>query len=224
MKNKRKPNTLIIRLGAMVIILIAIYFAVILLMDRTEPPTHTQEAPAPDTFVHDGEPLIETVIRWHQEEDLDRNAINTQLPEPFELLVLDEDINANGAPNYLMISKRTGEMPEMSSMLTDVGFTHIFRDLVVYESRERELFPILAIDEASITDEQGNRMIDQVPAEYGYALILEPYENDALYDDTVTLIEIVMLDSDGRDASDDIVIYWDTSESLFKATNTFGAP
>lgn len=214
---------MLIRLGAMVIILIGIYFAVILVIDRTDPLTHSHDVPVPDHFIVDDEPLIESIVRWSKDENLDRDAINNQLPDGFELLILDEDINANEAPNYLSIYRGESELPELSPMLSDVGFTHNFRNLVVYEVRERKLVPVLVINDESIKDEHGNRMIDQVPAANGYALLLEPFENDALYDDAVTLIEIVMMDDEGRDASDDIVIYWDTSESVFKATNTFGA-
>ncbi len=51
---------------------------------------------------------------------------------------------------------------------------------------------------------------------------MEPYNHDALYDRAVKLIEIVMMDQHGMPVSDDIVIYWDPSESAYKATNTFG--
>lgn len=167
--------------------------------------------------------MIQAISRWHEEDNLDLETINRRLPERFEVLVLNNDITANNAPNYVVIT-REPDLPELSDNLRDAGFTDTFRELVIYEVRNRKLHPVLTIDNDAIRDEHENRLIDQVPARSGYALVLEPYENEQLYDQPVELLEIIMLDENGRIASDEIVIYWDTSESTYKATNTFGAP
>ncbi len=188
-----------------------------------EPLTHSEDIPPATGFIYNDEPVIESVTRWHNEEQLGITDINKRLPDFYEVLVLDEDINANGHANYLLIH-RDDNLPALSSILSDVGFTHVFRDLAVYEVHNRSLLPLLMIDLQTIRNGSGDRLIDQVTAQNGYALLLETYEHDNLYDKPVQLIEIVMIDEDGREISDEIIIYWDSAEAAFKATNTFGAP
>lgn len=228
MKKKRKqkknsPLKTAIWLAVLFIMLVAIYFAAVLLGGRTQPLTHTDEIPPSPTFTYDDEPLVQQIARWHHQEDLDLDAINRQLPDAYRALIVDEDITANNYPNYLLLSTDTG-VPKLHNALADAGYEHTFRNLVVYENRENRLYPVLMIDQDAIHDGKGNRLIDQVPARYGYALLLSRFENDALYSSPIRLIEIVMLDESGLDASDDITLYWSPSDASFNATNTFGAP
>lgn len=222
-QKKRKTGSLVIWLGALMIILIAAYFAAVLIMERTAGPGHSETHPPEPAFIHDGQPVIESIARWHTVENMGMTAINQRLPEPYEVLVLNEDITANQAPNYVMI-RGSADVPELSRVLVDAGYTHRFMNLAVYELRDNRLEPVLLVDGDAIRDGHGRQLIDQVTAAHGYALVPESYENDALYDATVTLLEIVMLNEQGREASDDIILYWDPSESVYKATNTFGAP
>jgi len=213
----------VVWLGALMVILLVVYFAMVMLLDRIGVPTHTEDLPPAPEFTHHGEPVIEMISRWEREERLNRDQINERLPEPFELLLLGEDINANGHLNHVIIAGDP-DVPDLSNALRNVGYAHTFYSLAVYELRDRTIHPVLLIDNESIRDGYGRRLIDQIPAAYGYALLMESFENDALYDAPVQLIEIVMLNERGREASDDITIYWDPSDASFKATNTFGAP
>ncbi|MFO8030572.1 MAG: hypothetical protein R6U28_12000 [Cyclonatronaceae bacterium] len=222
-QKKRKTGSLVIWLGALMVILIVAYFAAVLIMERTSGPVHSETHPPEPAFIHDDEPVIESIVRWHIVENMDMAAINQRLPEPYEVLVLNEDITANQAPDYVVI-RGSGDVPELSRVLVDAGYTHRFMNLAVYELRDRRLEPVLLVDGEAIRDEHGRQLIDQVPADHGYALVLGSFENDTLYDAPVTLLEIVMLNEQGREASDDIILYWDPSESAYKATNTFGAP
>jgi hypothetical protein len=222
-KKKRAIRKLSIRIGIIIAILAGGYIALITLVDRAGPIRYAGNDLSADGFIFHGEPVIETVARWHLEENLDQDAINRQLAGAFEVVLLDEDINANSDPNYLVISI-DGQLPGLASYLSDAGYTHVFRKLKVYEVRNRSLYPILHIDREAIRDEFGARLIDQVPARYGYGLLVDTYEHEVLYEKPVQLIEIVMLDDEGEAVSDDIVIYWDTGRRTFKATNTFGAP
>ena len=222
-QNRKSTGSLIVWLGALMVILIAAYFAAVMLLDRAGVLTHTEDLPPAPEFIHNGEPVIETIARLEREDKLSLNEINRRLPDPFELLLLGEDINANGYVNYVVIAGDP-DVPELSRSLRDVGYTHTFYSLAVYELRNRTFHPVLLIDNESIRDANDRRLIDQVPAAYGYAFLMESFENDALYDAPVQLLEIVMLNERGREASDDITIYWDPSDAAFKATNTFGAP
>lgn len=227
MKKKRKKNkspfSIVIWLAVLFILLLAIYLAVVLIAGRTQPLTHTDDIPPSPAFTYDDEPLVQQIARWHHQEDLDLDAINRQLPDAYRALVVDEDITANSNPNYLLLST-DAEVPRLHKALADAGYEHTFRNLAVYENRENRLYPVLLIDQESIRDGNGNRLIDQVPARYGYAVLLSRFENEALYSSPVRLIEIVMLDESGLGASDDITLYWSPSEASFNATNTFGAP
>lgn len=225
MKDKKKrPGSLVVWLGALMVILVAAYFAIVLLMeDPDQAPVHSETHPPLPSMIHGGQPVIQAIARWHRLENLDLRQINQRLEEPFRVLVLGEDINANGADNYVVISTDP-DQPQLHRLLQDAGYTCVFSDLAVYEFSDGTLHPILHISSEAIRDGYGRQLIDQVPASHGYALVMEAYENDALYDAPVKLLEIVMLNERGREASDDIVIYWDPSESAFKATNTFGAP
>ncbi|MDG5768125.1 hypothetical protein QA596_11690 [Balneolales bacterium ANBcel1] len=194
-----------------------------LISERSAPLRHADGLEPEAAFMHDGEPVIHIITRLYREEHLDIEAINRKLPAPFRLLILDEDITANTSGNYVVVSTNNS-VPELDPELAELGFTHTFQYLAVYEERRRALHPVLVISPDEIRDELGARLIDQVPADYGYALVMEEYVHDALYDYPVQLIEIVMLDEQGHGASDDIVIYWDPTESAFKATNTFGYP
>ncbi len=222
-KNRKRTGSLVVWLGALMVILIAAYFAMVMLLDRIGVPTHTEDLPPVPEFVQNGEPVIEMISRWEREDKLNRDEINRRLPDTYELLFIGEDINANGYNNYVIIADHP-DVPELSRALRDAGYTHTFYNLAVYELRNRTFYPVLLIDNESIRDEYDRRLIDQVPAAYGYAFLLESFENDALYDAPVQLLEIVMLNELGREASDDITIYWDPVDAAFKATNTFGAP
>jgi len=223
-KRKKRSGTLIVRLGALMVILAAAYFAVVLLMgERDYEPVHSDTHPPLPAMMHEGRPVIESIVRWRQIDNLDVDEINRILPESFEVLILGEDITANSADNHVIIHKDS-DLPGLHPLLRDAGYTHVFWNLAVYELKDDTLHPILQIDREAIRDGYGRQLIDQVPATNGYALVIEPYENDALYDAPVMLLEIVMLSDEGREASDDIIIYWDPSEAAFKATNTFGAP
>lgn len=222
MTKKQKKTPLLSRLAILIVFAVGAYLVYTYAWDRSAPLIHSEESPPAPEFIYDDKPVIETISRW-QKENLDRDHINRKLPEKFEVLVLDEDINANDTPNYVVISA-DNQLPGLDNFLSEAGFTHVFRDLVVYEQRGKTLRPLLTINSESIRNENGEQLIDQVTARYGYALLLESYEHETLYDKPVKLIEIVMIDRDGREASDEIVIYWDPSESAFKATNTFGAP
>ncbi len=225
MKNrKNRSGSLVVRLGAVMVILAAAYFAVVLLMgDPDYEPAHSETYPPLPAMMHQDRPVIESIVPWHRIENLDIEEINRRLPDPIEVLILGEDINASGSDNYVVIHT-DADLPDLHPVLRDAGYTHVFRDLAVYELVDDTLHPMLHIDSAAIRDGYGNRLIDQVPAASGYALVMDTYKNDALYDAPVKLLEVVMLSDQGREASDDIVIYWDPSEAAFKATNTFGAP
>ncbi len=222
-KRKKKNRPLLLLLLLFIVIVGGAWLAYHFYSERTGPLTHTGEITPDDAFNYEGQPVIQTVSRWYRNENLDQEAINSRLPDHFRLLILDRDINANSAPNFVLIATDP-VLPELDRSLSDFGFTHVFRNLVVYETRDRSLYPILTIGRESIQDEYGTGLIHQIPAENGYALVMEEYEHDALYEKPVQLIEIVMLDENGMGASDDIVIYWDPSEAAYKATNTFGAP
>lgn len=222
-KKKKTSRSFLWRAVLLLLVLLCLYLVFIYFFNRSSPLTHSEEATVSTPFIHEGEPVIQTISRWYEEDNLDRETINRRLPERFEVLVLNSDITANNAPNYVIITCDP-DLPELSENLRDAGFTGTFRELVIYEVRNRKLYPVLTIDNDAIRDEHENRLIDQVPARSGYAMVLEPYENEQLYDQPVELLEIIMLDENGRIASDEIVIYWDTSESTYKATNTFGAP
>ena len=225
MKNKKnRSGSLVVRLGAVMVILAAAYFAVVLLMgDPDYEPAHSETYPPLPALMHQDRPVIESIVPWHRIENLDIEEINRRLPDPIEVLILGEDINASGSDNYVVIHT-DADLPDLHPVLRDAGYTHVFRDLAVYELVDDTLHPMLHIDSAAIRDGYGNLLIDQVPAASGYALVMDTYKNDALYDAPVKLLEVVMLSDQGREASDDIVIYWDPSEAAFKATNTFGAP
>jgi len=223
-KRKNRSGSLVVRLGAVMVILAATYFAFVLIMaERDHEPSHSDTYPPLPSMMHQDRPVIESIVMWYQNENLDMDEINQRLPGHFEVLLLGQDITANSAKNHVVIHT-DAELPGLHPLLRDAGYTHAFRDLAVYELLDDKLHPILHIDREAIRDGYGRQLIDQVPAANGYALVMEPYENDALYDAPVKLLEIVMLSDEGREASDDIVIYWDPSEAAFKATNTFGAP
>ncbi len=223
-KKKHRPGSIVVRLGALMVILAAAYFAVVLLMGETDTePVHSDTYPPLPAMMHHDRPVIESIVQWHRYDNLDAGEINERLPDSFRVLLLGVDINANGADDYLLIQSDT-DLPGLHQVLRDAGYVHAFRNLAAYERRNGILHPILHIDREAIRDGYGRQLIDQVPARDGYALVIEPYENDALYDAPVKLLEIVMLNEHGREASDDIIIYWDPAESAFKATNTFGAP
>ncbi len=227
-KKGKKTRSLVVALGALVVILAAAYMAVVLIMgdadrDADPGPVHSETYPPLPAMVHEDLPIIQSVVRWHLMEHLDKGQINERLPDTYRVLVLGEDIISSGMVNYLVINSDR-DLPGLHRTLLDIGYTHTFRDLAVYEFRDNTLHPILHIDREEIRDGYGRRLIDQVPALNGYALVLEPYKNDALYNAPVKLLEVVMLNEQGRDASDNIVIYWDPTESAYRATNTFGAP
>lgn len=217
-------KNLMLRLGLLVVGVLVVYLVIThLYSPTTDPPAHSEEIIPDEAFVYDGEPVIQSITRWQTEDNSGLQAINQRLPDLYEVLVLGEDITANRAPNHLVII-RDPELPDLNSGLRDFGFSHVFRHLVVYETRNNTLYPVLTINPEAIRDEGGNTLIDQVPARNGYALLLEAFEHEELYSAPVELLEIVMLDENGREMSDEIVIYWDPAESAYKATNTFGAP
>lgn len=230
-RRKRKKNTVIAEknkgtmLPAFVLlfVLVAAALAYVLISGRTQTPAHTGKSTPSTDFLIDGEVLIEKVVRLHTQEYLGLDAVNQRLPATHNALIMGEDINATNAPNYLLSYHGT-KRPKLDKRLSDAGFTRAFRSLAVYERRNSTLYPLLTIDQESIRDENGEVLIDQIPAVHGYGLLLQSFENERLYHKPVTLLEIILLDKNGAGMSDEVIIYWDPSKEKYMATNTFGAP
>lgn len=222
-KKKKKQPSILGRLLLFAVVLVAAYFIIIYFKKEPEPVTHSEHVPPRQQFIESDHPVMLSVYDWYTKDNLTLEEINQQLESPYQLIVLDKDINANRSPNFLLIAKEPS-LPGLDESLKQAGYQYVFHSLVVYELRNRQLQPILTIDSNQITDAHGTQLIDQITAAYGYALVLEEWEHPALYRAPVQLIEIVMIDEQGREASDDITIYWDTSTEAYKATNTFGAP
>ncbi|MEX0680338.1 MAG: hypothetical protein WD097_03080 [Balneolales bacterium] len=222
-KNRGKNRPIWLRFTFLIILIAIGYLVYLYSFDRQAPVKHTESVPAASAFLYNGEPVVQLAARWHRQDHLGMDSINNRLPENYDVIILDTDITANDRSNYVII-RTDRRLPDMDRELSEAGFTHTFRNLVIYETRDRELYPVLTIDPDAILDGNGNTLISQVPAQHGYALLLEEFMHEQLYDKAIQLIEIIMLDEQGHGASDEIVIYWDPQDNAYKATNTFGAP
>lgn len=176
-----------------------------------------------DPLILNDKPLIQTLYQWHKRENLDRDDINRRLPDPFKVLIAHEDINGNSFPNYLVVTQKHF-LPEPDTFLKQAGYREAFMQLLVYEIQHNTPRILLHVNKESMVDERNNRLIDQVPADNGYALIYDNINNDLYPDLTGRFLEVIMMTETGGPGSDDIILYWDREETAYKATNIFGMP
>lgn len=189
--------------------------------------TETSEQPAPvqngritaeitPGDINEIESRLPSIIGAYREDR--RNVI---LPGHLSIPVIDEDINGDGFSETIAV-EIFGTGP-VDSELRAEGFLGPVRHLKVITLRNSQTITLLNISPESIEGTPGNRLIEQVAATHGYAYRLSKYDGEP-YNQSVRLIELIILDASGRAMSDDLTIYWIPSSAEYAATNTFGAP
>lgn len=143
-------------------------------------------------------------------------------PIPTDVLLLTElDFNADGQFE-LLSAQRRAEPVALDRNLSASGFDTVISSLVVVKNE----IAILRIDEYAMRDQRNRRILNQVPAPYGYAMRVSEYQDtfDFPFTAPISILELVIIDEFGRPLSDEITLYWSPSKEQFQATNTMGAP
>jgi hypothetical protein len=166
--------------------------------------------------IDDIEAGLSTIQRALQE-----NRSSVVLPGHLAIPVVGEDINSDGQTETIAVEYHNrGSLHE--DLIAD-GYQGPVLNLRIFGMRGSTVLTLLDISPQSITRSDGSRLIDQEEAQHGYAYRLSNYTGEN-YTGEVRLLELILLDSSGNVASDDITIYWKPSTGDFAATNTFGAP
>lgn len=115
-------------------------------------------------------------------------------------------VPGNGQPSMSLVFLESNQV--MDSSLRADGFDGPLDMLAVYtESVDGEVMPQLLIRKDGIFDGAGNRLVDQVPAKYGYAWRVGTGAEESLLGNR-SFVSVIILDEDGIDASDELYIYW----------------
>ncbi len=163
-------------------------------------------------FYGEADPVVSTLSRAAT-EGWDADDLAATLPETLSLLLYNEDITGDGGTEHVLYNHQEISLAEN---LREHGYERVIHGLIIYQQREHELIPILKIDTTSILDEAGDRLIDQVPSDYGYAVRITSFEDERLYESPTRVFSLVMVDESGNAASDEIAIYWSPQEQKYQ--------
>lgn len=185
-------------------------------------PTEITESELALKFYGKEDPLIAT-LQASQARGATKSDVIASLPDYYGIKVFDEDITADDLAEHIIF--RTNETyPKISASLEDRGFTGQVEGLIIYKDTVEHVRPVFVMTPEAMHNQYGLALVRQITAEYGYAVKISEYEDSGYYESPVKLLTIVLVDSTGRAASDDLIVYWDPVARVFKATNTFGAP
>lgn len=163
-------------------------------------------------FYGDADPNLRTIARavdeqW-PEEDLE-----AELSEVNRTLFYNEDLTANTYPEFVL-AETIEDDPDETLRQEDYG--QVIKRLIIYQHRPEGIVPIFTVDEEALLDEDGDQLLDQVRAGHGYALRTSTYEHEELYDQPVQLFHLVIVDEDGRAASDEVTVFWNPTEQKYQ--------
>lgn len=224
MPTKKTYKRHIFRRLLVLIIALAALYALFVGWQSWRSPEQVSSSASSDTMATLNDvPAIEQIHSWYAVDGLSKAEINRRLPSSMQVLVLGQDINANGRAGHVLIL-REGALPPLHTELADVGYEHVISGLLLFEYERRTLHLELSVDPQAMRNRHGVPIVEQIPAEHGYALLLSSFEHQSLYDQPVTLFEIVLLNSAGLPVSDELILYRDPSDGFYKATNTFMQP
>jgi hypothetical protein len=221
MPRRKKRNLLPVLTGFVVIIAVmAIYIYLQIYSDTTDTlPDTATDAPAESIRLNSLDhiqanlPAIQSAFN--------ENRSRVVLPGHLSMPVVGEDINADGHTETVALEfMSTGQLHRE---LSADGFQGPVQNIRVFTLRNSDTITLLDIYPDAMKDSSGDLLISQVRADYGYAFRMSVYDGEP-YTAPVRLIEIIILDSAGQPASDDLTVYWKPSADRYAATNTFGAP
>jgi hypothetical protein len=96
----------------------------------------------------------------------------------------------------------------LEASLREDGFDGPLVSLAVTSNRMGDSSNVLLhIRTDGIFDGQGSRLVDQVPALYGYAWRIGTSSMDAVFP-RISFVSVILLDENGAGASDELYIYW----------------
>lgn len=219
---RRKKRNLLPVITGFVIILAALAIYIYLQMQSempVTPPDPAADAPSESIRLNSLDHIQDNLAAI--QSALNENRSRIVVPGHLAMPLVGEDINADGHPETIAVEfMNSGQLhPELSSD----GFQGPVRNIRVFTLRNSESVTLLDVSPDAMKDNTGGILIDQVRADYGYAFRISVYDHEP-YTAPVRLIEIIILDSAGRPASDDLTLYWKPSAGRYAATNTFGAP
>lgn len=221
MPQRKQVNYTVIFSAAMILIIVVAVWGYFSILD--EGPGVPFDLHVLSEEFYDGPDPVAGNLPAYTSEGMSTDEISALLGEKYDLIAAEEDINADGYTEFVVVERNPAH-PLPHSSLQRAGYTQTIEGLIVYRRMDETLLPVLAISEEVMRDERGNVLIGQVRAENGYAFQVYDYDNEDIFAQTVKLFDVVLLDEQGRADSDDITIYWNPASGLYQATNTFGAP
>lgn len=163
-------------------------------------------------FYGNSDPAMEPLVQASR-ENWTEEQLATHLPEGLGVLSYNEDITGDGNTEHLLYYQHERSV---SDRLREHDFERLIHGLIIYQHRNSQLLPILKIDSESILDEAGEVLVEQVPSEHGYAFRTSTFEDDRLYKTPTQVLIFVMIDEEGRAASDEIALYWSPEENRYR--------
>jgi hypothetical protein len=219
---RRKKRTLMPVVTGFVIILATLAVYIYLQMQSElpdTPPGTAEDAPSESIRLNSLDHIQDNLaaIQSAFNEDRSRSVVPGHLAMP----LVGEDINADGQPETMAVEFMGSG--QLHRELSSEGFMGPVRNIRVFTLRSAESLTLLDVSPDAMKDHRGNILIDQVRADNGYAYRISVFDDEP-YSAPVRILEIIILDSAGGPASDDLTIYWKPSAGRYAATNTFGAP
>ncbi|MEX2403269.1 MAG: hypothetical protein WD625_03995 [Balneolales bacterium] len=221
-RRRKNSNYTIIISAAVILIIVAAAWGYLTILEEPQEEMIIEAYELSEEFYDGPDPVVRDLFAYSR-EGLSKNEINERLDGPFELLINEDDITADGHPEFVIIEKNPLH-PTPHRSLQEDGYTQTIEGMIIYQRMAESMVPVFILTPEEIQDERGNILIGQVRADHGYVFQVYDHDDDEVYSQAVKLIDLVILDEQGRASSDDITVYWDPSTALYRATNTFGAP
>ncbi|MEX0684754.1 MAG: hypothetical protein WD267_10740 [Balneolales bacterium] len=219
MARRKTVNYNIMFAAAMILIIItAIWGYMIMVDDNSDSGNYELSS----EFYEGSDSIADDLLSYSQKGH-SRSEINENLAENFELLIHQEDINADVWMEYV-VTQKDPSLPEPHRSLSEDGYDQVIKGMIIYRQADQNLIPVFTLTPEAMRNENGDLLLSQVEAKHGYAFQMYDYEDQDVYHQTVKAFNITLLDEQGLPISDDITIYWDPVLNRYRATNTFGAP
>jgi hypothetical protein len=229
-----KRNATIIGGGLLVVLLIAALFFNRVMKLYPDIIERSNKQTENDSIVHEDDDLDSRISNpSHVNSEFDLAVIGkfesliehskyiksaTSIPSGYVIPGLDLSGDGRSAT---LIAMNTSGVIEPSRSLRRNGFQRTASEIIL---RSDDIV-LLHIDAFNMKNRDGNPIIDQTPAPYGYAYKTSSIESDEIpFDSPVSLIHIILIDQHGNGVSDELTLYWHPVTNKFHATNTFGAP
>ena len=157
-------------------------------------------------FYSDSDPNM-GILAQGIENEWSKGEITAELSDLSEWLFFNTDITGDTNPEFVLYQPLENASPEN---VEQYGFDILFSRLIIYQLRSDRLIPVFSINREALKNEDADHLINQIPADYGYALRTtgDGFEETQEQEQSPIRFHLVILNDQHQPASDEVSIFW----------------